>query len=190
MTNQTKKRKTVLSREKWLEMAIDTLAYKCKSKFNLDSLLNVMPVTKGSFYNHFKNRADFLVALVEYWDRHETKSVIDELKTLPKGMSPQDRLWELMCVIYDMKFNKYELLIRSLTREVPEIKEAVKAVDQKRMEAAGGLFSEMGFEGDELQMRTLAFVTTTSQDGNVFSDLSPEAYRRQLKLRHEFFVRR
>ena len=187
--NQPKKCKTVLSREKWLEMAIDALAYKCKSKFSLDSLLNVMPVTKGSFYSHFKNRGDFLLALVEYWDRHETKSVIDELMALPKDMTPQDKLWELMCVVYDMKFNRYELLIRSLTREVPEIKKAVKAVDQKRLEAVGQLFAEMGFEGDELQMRTLAFVTTTSQDGNVFSNLSPETYQRQLNIRHAFFTR-
>ena len=182
--------KTVLSREKWLEMAIDALAYQCKSKFSLDSLLDAMPVTKGSFYNHFKNRTDFLIALVEFWDRHHTKSVVDELKVLPEGTSAQDRLWELMCVVYDMKFNQYELLLRSLTREVPEIKEAVKAVDQKRLEVVGKLFAEMGFEGDELEMRTLAFVTTTSQDGNVFSNLSPKAYQRQLKLRHEFFIRR
>ena len=187
--SQPTKRKTVLSREKWLEMAIDALAYKCKSKFSLDSLLNVMPVTKGSFYSHFKNRGDFLLALVEYWDRHETKSVIDQLKALPEDMSAQDRLWELMCVIYEMNFNQYELLIRSLTREVPVIEEAVKAVDQKRLETVGRLFAEMGFEGEELQMRTLVFVTTTSQDGNVFSNLSPESYQRQLKLRHAFFIR-
>lgn len=190
MMNQTKKRKTVLSREKWLEMAIDALAHKCKSKFNLDSLLSAMPVTKGSFYSHFKNRHDFLIALVEYWGRHDTEGVVNELRALPGNMTAEDKLWEMMCVIYDMKFNQYELLIRSLAGELQEVREAVKSVDQMRLKVVGQLFAEIGFEGDELQMRTLAFVTTTSQDGNIFSDLSPEAYRRQLKLRHEFFIRR
>jgi AcrR family transcriptional regulator len=177
------------SREKWLEVALHAMADKCKSKFSLDSLLKAMPVTKGSFYSHFKNRTDFLIALVEYWGRHHTKAVVDELNALPKNLSAQDRLWEMMCVIYDMKFNQYELLIRSMILEFPEIREAVKVVDRMRLDMVGKLFEEMGFEGDELEMRTLTFVTTMSQDGNVFSDLSAESYERQLKLRYEFFIR-
>ena len=50
---------TGFSREKWLETALDTLARTRKSKFNLDSLIQAMPVTKGSFYSHFRNREDF-----------------------------------------------------------------------------------------------------------------------------------
>jgi AcrR family transcriptional regulator len=182
-------KKSVFSREKWLEMAINAMAEQCISKFSLDSLLKAMPVTKGSFYSHFKNRTDFLIALVEYWGRHDTKTVVDEIEALPESMPAQDKLWELMCVIYDMKFNQYELLIRSMTLEFPEICEVVKAIDRKRLDTVGKLFEEMGFEGDELGMRTLAFVTTMSQDGNVFSDLSTDSYERQLKLRYEFFIR-
>jgi AcrR family transcriptional regulator len=177
------------SREKWLEMALHAMADKCISKFSLDSLLKAMPVTKGSFYSHFRNRTDFLVALVDYWRRHDTKSVVDELNALPENLSAQDRLWEMMCVIYDMNLNQYELLIRSMMLEFPEIREAVKAVDRMRLDTVGKIFAEMGFEGDELEMRTLTFVTTMSQDGNVLSELSAESYERQLKLRYEFFIR-
>jgi AcrR family transcriptional regulator len=173
----------------WLKTAIHTMADQCSSKFSLDSLLKAMPVTKGSFYSHFKNRTDFLIALVEYWGRRDTKFVVNELEALPESMPAQDKLWELMCVIYEMKFNQYELLIRSMTLEFPEIYEAVKGIDRIRLDTVGKLFEEMGFEGDELEMRTLAFVTTMSQDGNVLSDFSTESYERQLKLRHEFFVR-
>lgn len=188
MKNNTKKKET-LSREKWLEKAIGTMAHKCKSKFSLDSLLKAMPVTKGSFYGHFKGRTDFLVALVDYWDRHDTKTVIDALEALPESTSAQDRLWELMCVVYDMNLGRYELLVRSLTLEFPEICEAVKVVDSRRLNTTCKLFADMGFEGDELEMRTLTFVTWISQDGNIFLDIPPESYKRQLKLRHAFFVR-
>jgi AcrR family transcriptional regulator len=177
------------SREKWLAMAIDAMAEQVKSKFSLDSLIAAMPVTKGSFYSHFRDRSDFLAALVEYWDRHHTKSVVAVLRSLPEGTSAQDRLWELMRVVHDMKFNRYEPLIRSLTREFPDIRDAVRVVDRRRIDTVRSLFREMGFEGDELEMRTLACVTVTSQDGNVFHDLPPEDYERQLKLRHAFFVR-
>ena len=181
--------KTGLSREKWLELAVRAMSRECKTKFSLDSLIEAMPVSKGSFYWHFKDRAGFLVALVDYWDRNDTQSVIDALETLPDSASAAEKLWELMCIVYEMDFARYDLLIRSLVLEFPDIREAVQAVDRKRLDTVRMLFSEMGFEGDELEMRTLAFVSTTSMESLVFSDLSAENYQRQLKLRHEFFIR-
>ena len=181
--------KTGLSREKWLGLAIDTMAQSCKSKFSLDSLLKVMPVSKGSFYWHFKNRAEFLTAIVDYWGRHDTQSVVEALDTLPQSASAADRLWQLMCIVYEMRYGRYDLLIRSLTLEFPDLQKAVATVDQKRYDTVRRLFTEMGFEGDTLEMRTLMFVTTTSLDQLLSLDITNEAYERQLKLRHEFFVR-
>jgi hypothetical protein len=45
---RNKKYKSGLSREKWLELALEALSIKSKSKFSLDSLIKSMPVTKGS----------------------------------------------------------------------------------------------------------------------------------------------
>jgi AcrR family transcriptional regulator len=180
---------TGLSREKWLELAMETMTRECKSKFSLDSLLKAMPVSKGSFYWHFKNRAEFLIALVSYWDRHDTQSVVDALSSLPEDAGAADKLWELMCMVYEQQYGRYDLLIRSLTLEFPELLKAVAAVDQKRYTNVRQLFSELGFEGDQLEMRTRAFVTTTSMDQLLLVDKAEDAYERQLKLRHEFFIR-
>jgi AcrR family transcriptional regulator len=184
-----KSKSVSFSREKWLDMAIDQMSLKCISKFSLESLIKAMPVSKGSFYSHFKNRSDFLVALAHYWDRRDTDSAIEGFSSLPKGTSPQGKLWELMRTIYDMSFNRDELLIRSLTREFPEVVKVVKSVDEKRFFYVRQLFAEMGFKGDELEMRTFAFVSLTSQEGYLLLEQSPENYERQLKLRHEFFIR-
>jgi hypothetical protein len=88
-----------------------------------------------------------------------------------------------------MNLNQYELLIRSMMLEFPEIREAVKAVDRMRLDTVGKIFAELSLESDELEMRTLTSDTTLSQDGNVLSELSAESYERQLKLRYEFFIR-
>ncbi len=170
-------------------MAIDLMSQKCISKFSLDSLIQEMPVSKGSFYSHFKNRSEFLVALARYWDRRDTDSVIEALSSLPKDTSPQDKLWELMLAIYDMRFNRDELLIRSMAREFPEVTKVVRSVDEKRFFFVGQLFAEMGFKGDELEMRTFAFVSLTTQESYLLIEQSTEIYERQLKLRHEFFIR-
>ena len=183
-----KDQQTQLSRDRWLELAINALSDQGKSKFSLDALIKAMPVSKGSFYWHFKNRADFLLALIEHWDRHETQNVIDALDALPARVSPQDKLWELMRVVYETQSTRHDLLIRSLTLEFPAIYDAVKTVDQKRMKTVQAIFASMGFTGDELVMRTLTFVTTTSFDRQIFSGLSGEEYERQLTLRHRFFI--
>ena len=181
--------KTGLSRGKWLDLAIEAMSKSCKNKFSLESLIKAMPVSKGSFYWHFKDRAEFLAALVEYWDRHDTQSVVEALDALPQTASAADKLWELMCIVYEMRFARYDLLIRSLILEFPELQKEVASVDQKRYATVRQLFAEMGFEGDALDMRTLTFVAAASMDQLLFLDLPVEAYERQLKLRHEFFIR-
>jgi AcrR family transcriptional regulator len=183
------KARQVLSRERWMEVAIQALVREGKSKFSLDALLKAMPASKGSFYWHFKDRVDFLFALVDYWDRHDTQMVIDAVAAMPETVSPQDKLWELMCEVYEARHNQYDLLIRSLTLEFPALKEAVAKVDRKRVELVKSLFSEMGFAGDELEMRAHAFVVTTSLERQLLVKLPKAKYDRLLKLRHEFFVR-
>ena len=178
-----------LSREKWLEMAITTLAGKCKSKFSLDSLLKAMPVTKGSFYSHFKNRSDFLMALVDYWDRHDTQSVIGALKHLPKNMPAEQKLWELTQTIHDLDLNRYELLIRSLSFEHSETHSAIKTVDRRRVDTLRGLFSEMGFTGAELEVRARVYVTAISQEHTILHTLPDEEQMNFRIARHKFFTR-
>lgn len=80
-------------------------------------------------------------------------------------------------------------MVRSLSLEFPKIREAIKRVDDIRLNTVGQLFADMGFTGDELEVRTRSFVVTTSQDKVVFSDISPEDYQRHLRLRYEFFIR-
>ena len=180
---------TGFSREKWLETALDTLARTRKSKFNLDSLIQAMPVTKGSFYSHFKNREDFLCALVDFWDRHFTKTIIDALETLPEDTDPGEVLWQLQLAIHEMGLNRYELLIRSMTLEMKVLEDAVKKVDEERYTSVSGFFARLGFEGDELDMRTRLFITVMSQEDNLFLDNPAPDLLKQMRLRHEFLIK-
>ncbi len=177
-----------LSREKWLEIAIETMAGKCKSKFSLDSLIEAMPVTKGSFYSHFSGREDFLLSLVDYWDRHDTLSVIETLKSLPEDTSPEDRLWELTLAINDLNLNRYELLLRTIAFENPETRAAIERVDRRRIDTLRDLFSAMGFEGVECEMRARVYVTAISQEHTILHGLSEESLEEYRWERHLFFT--
>lgn len=178
-----------LSREKWLELAIKALADKCKSKLNLDSLIAAMPVTKGSFYSHFKSRNDFLIALVDYWDRHDTQSVVNALQHLPEDMPAEDKLWELTQAIHDLDLNHHELLIRTISFEHPETRVAIEKVDRRRIETLRGLFEEMGCEGIECEVRARVYVTTISQELSILYKLPEEDQLKFRRARHLFFTR-
>jgi len=181
--------KLELSKEKWVELAMEALASGGKNKFSLDALIKAMPVTKGSFYWHFNNRTEFLFALAEYWARHHTRQVIDVLDTLPESASAADKLWELMCMVYELKLSSHELMIRSLAKEYPDLQKTVAEVDKRRIETVRQIFSELGFEGDELEMRTTVFVASMTSEELIYVDKSDDDHERQLKLRHEFFIR-
>ena len=189
MSDKNKKQKTGFSREKWLETALEALAKTRKSKFNLEALIAAMPVTKGSFYNHFRDRRDFLLALVDFWDRRYTRSVIEALQSLPKDTDPRQRLMELVLAIDEMKLNRYELLMRSLPLELPEIREAVKAVDAKRYDTVKSLFAELGFKGRELDLRVRVFMAVISQEANLLLDPPDGGWSKQLEMRVDFLTR-
>ena len=189
MSDKNKKQISVFSREKWLEMALETLAMTRKSKFSLEALIAAMPVTKGSFYNHFSNRRDFLLALVDYWDRHYTRTVIQSLKSLPEETVPRQRLIELVFAIDEMKLNRFELLMRSMTLELPEIVDAVRAVDEERYQTLKSIFADLGFKGSELDLRVRAFMAIISQEANLLLEPPDGDWSTQLEMRVDFLTR-
>jgi AcrR family transcriptional regulator len=189
LMNTDKYRPKGLSQEKWLQLAMNAMENDCKCKFSLDSLIKAMPVSKGSFYWHFKNREDFLFALVDYWGRTDTSTVIGALAALPEDTSAEKKLWEMMCLIDEMKMNSHELLIRSLGFEFPELMPAIVEIDKKRYEQVKRIFVDLGFDGEQLEMRTRAFITSTMLDKHVLPELDPVKQERRLRLRHEFFIR-
>ncbi len=92
-------------------------------------------------------------------------------------------------MIYELNLTAHETMIRTLVQEFPDLQQAVAAVYQSRYDTVRQIFSELGFEGDDLEMRTLLFASSAGQDQLMFLEFSDKDYERQLKLRHEFFVR-
>ena len=56
-----------LSKEEWLARALEVLGKKGAGELTIESLARHLGVTKGSFYWHFRDRADFFRQLIEYW---------------------------------------------------------------------------------------------------------------------------
>lgn len=176
-----------LSRGKWLERALKIVAAKGGARLRVDSLVAAIGVSKGSFYWHFRNRDDFIRQLIEYWDDHYTRNVIEMLAG-HKGDAGQ-RLFALMKMITEQDLTEMEMPFRSWAAQEPKVAALVAKVDHERLNTVRSLFKEIGFKGKELEARTRAFVTFVSLELAVFDRLSKKERLAQLKARHAFFTR-
>ena len=55
------------SKEDWLIVGIKTLAQDGVSGLTVDRMAQELRLTKGSFYHHFVNMADYEDQLIAYW---------------------------------------------------------------------------------------------------------------------------
>jgi len=146
-----------LSREEWLARALEVLGRKGAGELTVESLARQLGVTKGSFYWHFKDRADFFRQLIEYWDEHFTQTVIAEISGL--GTPPEERLLELMQLVHTKRLDRFEMPVRAWAQQNPALAPLVRSVDKRRIVFVRSLFLGMGFDEDEAEMRTRIFLT-------------------------------
>ena len=181
--NQTKR----LSREKWLELALATMAQEGRARLRLESLAQKLGVTTGSFYWHFRNRDDFVAQLVEYWSEWSTQQAIDALST--SNTDAKSRLLALMEHVTKHELSKYDMIMRSWALHEPRVAKAVQMVDDRRLDFVRSLFAEMGFTEDDLEMRAQLFAGFHSTEGAFLATANKKGLKKYLKHRHAFFTR-
>ena len=72
-----------LSRLSWIKTAFDTLYEEGIEQVRVERLAKKLKVTKGSFYWHFRDRAELLDALIEYWNDEMTRTVLENAEMFP-----------------------------------------------------------------------------------------------------------
>ena len=83
-----------LSREDWLEESLKLLARQGNRLITVEVLCERLGVSRGSFYWHFKDREDFLVAVIKHWEKQSTVVIRDKVFSLQA--SPEERLLKLL----------------------------------------------------------------------------------------------
>ena len=180
-------REEKLTREQWLSNALEVVARKGGAKLRIRDLVERLGVSTGSFYWHFQSRDDFVASLVDYWARAFTSRVVEEMGDV-EGDGRQ-RLLRLMELLLEKDFARYDVAIRAWAAQEPGVARIVRRTDQQRLEFVGSLFAEMGFTGEELEMRTSTFVVFHSMDRGFSMGESMKARRKLLRTRHAFFTR-
>ena len=180
-------KKQRLSRDTWLQQALEILA-EDPEHLRIDELADRLGVSKGSFYWHFENRSDFVLALAEYWRDENTKAVAGAIAL--SGGSAEERLHVLMRFLLENNSSQYDLPVRAWARHEPDILPVIREVDEIRTMTVRKLFEEMGFAEPDISVRTHLFVTYHSFDSALTSETSSDEALAQLDALHAFFTRR
>ncbi len=188
MTTRSKRKKR-LSRNDWLALSMDVLSREGGAKLNVNNLCQALGVTKGSFYAHFKDRADFVAQFVAYWAETFTQSVvnvIDELADAPG----EARLLALMRLLHRQRLARYDISVRAWGAQEPKVARAVRKVDSLRFDYIRRIFHDMGFRGADLDLRTRLFVVYHSSVEGMRLPSSRLKADEEIRLRHAFLTRR
>lgn len=174
-----------LGREEWLARALEVVA-RAGGIMPIDLLVKKLGVTKGSFYWHFKDRKDFVHSLLDYWTRVYTKNVGRDVSRVEGDAGT--RLLALMEVIHKNDWSRHDLALRAWADREPEVAEALGKVYRFRLDYVRSLFSEMGFEGRDLEMRARTFVIFHSMESSFLIKESEKEEAELLKIRYRMFT--
>jgi AcrR family transcriptional regulator len=149
-----------LGRDDFLARALEVLSREGESELRIDRLVRALGVTKGSFYWHFENRADFVHTLAVYWEQWSTNRVVEELGDATSD--PKTVLLKIHEIVGRDDLVRYELVMRAWATHEPDVARIVESVDRTRFDFVRRQFRRLGYRGRELDIRARAFVVTTS----------------------------
>ena len=159
-----------LTKEQWLSLALDVLVLNGSKALSLNSLIEHLHVTKGSFYWHFKDQADFQFSLVDYW--HEAHTLVVANKIDAEDGGPDNRLSSLMKMVIAEHHVLFDGAITTLTIQNPDLKPKVQASYEYRINYIRKQLSAMGFTGKDLSTRARMFVAFMTSEPLVNAELS------------------
>jgi len=96
----------------------------------------------------------------------------------------------LMQKINDEDLAKYDIVMRAWALDEPLVAKQVEKVDQERFEYIKSLFAEMGFTGNELEVRTMIFQAYHSLSPALQGSFFEKNRLKHVSVTHKFFIQK
>ncbi|MBU4529408.1 MAG: TetR/AcrR family transcriptional regulator [Hoeflea sp.] len=152
----------------WIQAGFRALATRGPSALKAEALAREIGTTKGSFYWHFADLADFKARLLAHWEARAFDEIVDKLETTP---DPVQRLRQLCILAVSFRDPAYgssaaEPALRAWAREDGNVAEAVRRMDQRRLAYLDSLCRSCGLRRDDAGTILYAvFVGLENMDG-------------------------
>ncbi len=156
MENTPKKPRNQLDRSSWIAAATEVLADEGIAGLRVEVLAKRLKVTKGSFYWHFQDRRDLLMALLSQWKDGRLRDIVKQTRAQPGRELEQ--IYHVIDVYSASKSRRgilIELAVRDWARRDAEAEAIVAEVDDVRLRCARELFLACGVPMDEASSRCM-----------------------------------
>ena len=156
MEKIAKKPRTQLDRSAWVAGATEVLAEEGIAGLRVEVLAKRLKVTKGSFYWHFTDRRDLLMAVLTHWKEGRIRDIIKQTRAQPGHELAQ--IYHVIDVYSASRSRRgmlIELAVRDWARRDPEASVIVAEVDDVRLRCARDLFLACGVPMDEASSRCM-----------------------------------
>ena len=137
-----------LSKADWIAHGLRTLTSDGVAGLKVGSMATGLEVSRGSFYWHFEDIADFRSQLLKNWQERTTDQVIRELETEARP----ERLKQLLTRAFVAR-PTVDRAIRSWAAEDEDVAAIVASVDARRIAYIGDLIVAAGVERQRAQRR-------------------------------------
>lgn len=143
------------TRDSWLDCGLKVLATDGITGLRISDLAASLSVTKGSFYHHFVDLADFRRCILAHFEKGSTTRYI-QANQLLDGLSPPDRLLALADAVLDEEeaHRGLEVNVRSWASQNDDAHDTLERIDFRRMAYLTEL--AVGIVGDSTRAPDLA----------------------------------
>lgn len=147
----------------------------------VESLAKSLGIAKSGFYWHFADRQDLLHALLDFWVRELTEVLTTNEKLLE--LKPKRRLLRTAEMVLEHELGRYDMAFRQWALQDEEVARVVKRVNRIRLDFARKALSELGFTGDDLEVRAMLFVCYHTWESTMFQELPRKRLRNLISRR-------
>jgi AcrR family transcriptional regulator len=131
-----------LTKDDWITHGLRTLANDGANALKVGPMAQSLKVSRGSFYWHFRDIADFRAQLLRSWQERSTDQVIRDLDA---AKAEPDRLKHLMQRAFAGKRN-LDRAMRSWAAEDEDVAKVVASADARRIAYIAKMLVAAGVE--------------------------------------------
>jgi AcrR family transcriptional regulator len=140
-------------RSRWIEEGLRALAAGGPDAVRIESLAQVLGVTRGGFYWHFDDRRALLEEMLDTWERASTDEVLERVER--KGGDARTKLRRAGALTFSDWLLPIDLAIRDWSRRDPAIAERLRRVDNRRMDYLRSQFGAFCPDQDDVEARSM-----------------------------------
>jgi AcrR family transcriptional regulator len=158
-----------VSKAEWLSAGLEALTVHGSAGLTIEGLARSLGIARAGFYWHFKNRDDLLRQMLEFWVDEATEVVTSSAAL--SATEPRERLIRAAEMVLERDLGRYDMAIRQWAKHDAVAARVVRRVNRLRLDFAREALGELGFSGDDLEMRAMLFVCYHTWELSMFPDI-------------------